>query len=819
MGIELLMLPQRFFPQANRKEVRLRRLQGLIQTVNPRKRQSATFHIRSMTELDETMKEFLIESFENLDQLDRDLLMLELEPENNDIINRIFRTVHTVKGTCGFFELRVLESVSHVGENLLDNLRNGSLKVNPQIITGLLKLGDALRALLNRVEARGSDAGEAYNELIALLEQLNKPSSAKEHGAAPQADETPKRVPSEEEKELEALFAQGRAAYEAAQIVTTPDSSPIPTVAKQLGASEIKASTEVVAKNSQTEEAKKSELADTALRVDVHLLDNLMNLVGELVLARNQILQFTKSYTNPELIQTSQRLNLITSELQEKVMRTRMQPISNVWNKLPRIVRDISLSCGKQVRVEMTGKETELDKTIIEAIKDPLTHIIRNAVDHGIEDPERRKSAGKDPEGTLSLRAFHEGGQVIIEISDDGAGLNLSRIREKAIAKNLIPGDRIGSLSDHDIHQLIFVPGFSTAEKVTNISGRGVGMDVVRSNIERIGGTVEVSSIFGQSATFTIKIPLTLAIIPALVVLCGDSRFAIPQVNLLELVRIDASQVNTQLEEIQGAIFYRLRGRLLPVVYLREELELGSFEHRDSEMALNIVVVRADNHQFGLVVEGICDTEEIVVKPLGGLLKGLSAFAGATIMGDGKVALILDVVGLAKKAGIAKCSSAFADTSQSLESETNADRERLLVIELRDHSRAAVLLDEVDRLEDFSVAQIEQSGGRPVVQYRGGILPLIDLDHFFGGGAIQYEDSVKALVHSKEGVMVGFIIKQVIDVVEQSISPSSLQKRSGLSGTAVVQGKVTDLLDLEAILQASGLVRRTPHNEEVGAWK
>ena len=388
---------------------------------------------------------------------------------------------------------------------------------------------------------------------------------------------------------------------------------------------------------------KSSAVADANIRVGVGLLDKLMDLVGELVLTRNQILQFNTEREDAALNATSQRLNLITSELQEGVMKTRMQPIGMVWNKLPRVVRDMAVSLGKQIRLEMDGADTELDRTIIEAIKDPLVHLVRNSCDHGIEPPEIRVQAGKPAQGRLSLRAYHEGGQVNIEIGDDGAGIDVARVKQKAIEKGLLRSEQVEKLSDREVLNLIFLPGFSTAQIVTNVSGRGVGMDVVKSNIEKIGGVVDVFSRPGEGTTVKLKIPLTLAIIPGLVITSGGERFVIPQVSLLELVRLEGDSSEKRIEHVHGTPVYRRRGSLLPVAYLNEVLGLKSAERAE---AVSMVVLQAEDRQFGLVVDGINDTQEIVVKPLGKQLKGITVYAGATIMGDGRVALILDVLGI-----------------------------------------------------------------------------------------------------------------------------------------------------------------------------
>lgn len=782
-----------------------------------------------MTELDEILREFLVESSENLDRLDQELVALEEDPTSSETINSIFRNVHTIKGTCGFFDFKKLEAVSHVGENLLDSLRDNRIPVSKSIITALLKLSDALRTMLSSIENTGTEGSEEYEDLRNVLRELNRenveePSSSKE--SSPIVFRDTIVVGSENVQEESVIEEPNKAdlleeVFKSAQKEYLTEVQPVTNVEVQQSTPRNQPN-EYVEKQTKgansTEEGKKVDVADSALRVDISLLDKLMNLVGELVLARNQILQFTKNQSNGDFVSTSQRLNLITSELQEGVMRTRMQPIANVWNKFPRIVRDIAHLCGKQVKLEMHGKETELDKTIIEAIKDPLTHIIRNAVDHGIEEPNARINARKSAEGTLTMKAFHEGGQVIIEISDDGAGLNVERIKNKAIDRGIVPPDKISRMSEQEILRLIFLPGFSTAEKVTNLSGRGVGMDVVRSNIERIGGAVDVSSQFQRGTTFTIKIPLTLAIIPALIVTAAGGRYAIPQVNLLELVRIEGMQIKKNLEEIHDAMFYRLRGKLLPLVRLRDELKIDlerSINIKD-ENVLSIVVVRADNHEFGLLVDGIYDTEEIVVKPLGKLMKQVAAFAGATIMGDGRVALILDVTGLARQAEITKNSQEDIVSNQKIEQ----NKEKLLIFRITENHRAAIPLEEVHRLEEFDSLKLERAGGCTVVQYRDGILPLIDLQEILDGKRPEYRGIVRAFVCKYQNQYVGFVVEQILDIVEEVIKVETPYQRTGIIGSAIIQGVVTDLVDLAAVLESSALKsgRDRTHSLEGGVW-
>jgi two-component system chemotaxis sensor kinase CheA len=569
---------------------------------------------------DDIVKEFLVESHENLDQLDQLLVELEENPTSRERLASIFRTIHTLKGTSGFLAFHKLEAIAHVGENLLSKLRDGELALDQARTNALLSMVDSIRQLLRAIEATGKEDESDPSELVALLTALTEP------GPQPSAS-APKRA------------ASLPAAKRASIAPVRRSIAPVPLAPANEVPAEPRALVPAarLEENEEHGEAKRGA-TDSSIRVDVQLLDRLMNLVGELVLARNQVLQVTTNLEDAVFQATSQRLNLVTTELQEGIMKTRMQPIGSIWNKYPRVVRDLSAQCGKQIRLEMEGADTELDRSILEAIKDPLTHVVRNSADHGIERPEARTSRGKPAQGTLRLRAFHEGGKVNIEISDDGGGIDVERVREKAIVRGLITQERAAAMSERELTQLIFLPGFSTAEKVSNVSGRGVGMDVVRTNVERIGGTIDLLSRRGQGTTLRIRIPLTLAIVPALVVAAAGDRYAIPQVNLLELVRLEGEQAKSALDDLHGTKVLRLRGQLLPLVRLRDVLGLP--EHHEDHV--NVVVLQADDRAFGLVVDDISDTEEIVVKPLGKELKGLGVYAGATIMGDGHIALILD---------------------------------------------------------------------------------------------------------------------------------------------------------------------------------
>ncbi len=782
--------------------------------------------------MDDLIKEFLIESHENLDRLERDLVELEKDPHDKETLSSIFRTIHTLKGSAGFLGYGQLEAVSHVGENLLSRMRDGLLVINPDIAGALLSTVDVVRRMLGEIESTGAPEERDYSELIQLLDRL-KDGPAAESAAAP--TEEPATAPAEEpatataeepeppavEEEPFVMEPEPVAAVAApiAEVVAAPAvavaaplavavvvAPPVAVVAAPLA---VAAPPVAVAAAPEHLEQRSSAASDSSIRVDVSLLDKLMNLVGELVLARNQVLQFTSKHADSAFTATAQRLNLITTELQGSAMKTRMQPIGNIWSKLPRVVRDLSASCGKEIRLEMEGKDTELDKTIIEAIKDPLTHIVRNSVDHGIETPGVRLERGKAAEGCLKMRAFHEGGQVNIEIIDDGGGIDLDRVKQKAIQRGIISAEQATRMSDHEGLHLIFMPGFSTAEKITNVSGRGVGMDVVKTNIEKIGGTVDLQSQLGKGTTLKIKIPLTLAIIPALIVTSGEERFAIPQISLLELLRLEAANASQQIESIHGSPVYRLRGKLLPLVYLNRELRLnkaGAVPAEEREV--NIVVVQADGHPFGLVVDDINDTQEIVVKPLGKQLKGVTCFAGATIMGDGRVALILDVLGLAQQSRVV---AEIHDRNSHLDSAAEARKQQdqkqtLLLFSAGQGTRMAIPLSMVARLEEFPRSSIELSGGLPVVRYRGQILPLIKVSQYLPGAVQAVEEDegapMQVVVYSENGKSVGLVVGKIDDIVSEVITEKRHAYGNGILGSIVVQDQVTDLLDVHSVIRA-----------------
>lgn len=713
----------------------------------------------------EDVKAFLEESYENLNELERGIIKLEKNPDNQQLLERIYRCVHTIKGNCGYLALKKLELVAHVGENLLGCLRDGKLSVNLEISSALLQIVDAIRQILNNIETTGHEGEADYEELINTLNQLQVTK-----------------------KEGELFLELGETA--------------------QRG-------------NADTSVASTLSTLESSLRVNVGLLDQMMNLVGELVLARNQILQFATTVEDTAFNGACQKLNSITTKLHEGFMKTRMQPISTLWQKFHRLTRDLAIACGKQVWLEIEETETELDKTIIEAIKDPLTHIIRNCIDHGIELPAVRIERGKPVEGCLLLRAFHESGQVNIEISDDGAGIDLERLKRRAQQLGLITSPEAANMSEWEALNLVFLPGFSTAQRVTNISGRGLGMNVVKTNIEKINGTVDVQSHLGQGTTFKIKIPLTLAIIPTLIVTQGGNYYAIPQVSLLEVLRLQGEQARTGIEILYDVPVHRLRGNLLPLVYLNRELQLedtavGAGTTTTIEDTVNIVVLQADDNRFGLVVEAINDPQEIVVKPLGKHLKGIPTFAGASILGDGKIALIVDVIGLSQRAGVLSQMQNRLSRFKTVKIQEQEDNSQtILLFQGPNDARLAIVLTLETRIEELPRSTIERTGNQYVVQYRGKILSLIDLHTVFPASNQQStpldgtfsankneDDKIQVVVlFFDEEHSIGIVMERIIDVVEQAITITSSASRPGVLLCAVIQGQVTEILDVVSIIR------------------
>jgi len=710
--------------------------------------------------MDDLLADFLTETHEGLTALDSALVRLERTPDDHPTLSEVFRLVHTIKGTCGFLGLSRLEKVAHAAENVLGRYRDGTLPVTPAGITTILSALDRVKQIVAGLEASGAEPAGDDAALIAELD-------AAAEGRGVVAPETAMAPGSEAPAPLAA---------------TEPSNEPVP----EGGA-----------------------VAAQTIRVSVEVLEDLMMLVSELVLTRNQLLQLARANQADAFAVPLQRLSHITSDLQEGVMKTRMQPIGNAWAKLPRLVRDLTHELGKKIDLDMRGAQTELDRQVLELIRDPLTHMVRNSADHGLESPAERRAAGKPETGRILLNAYHEGGHIIIEIGDDGRGLPVERIRAKALANGLATEAELAQMSEREILRFIFAPGFSTAQQVTSVSGRGVGMDVVKTNIEKIGGTVELVSKEGRGATFTIKIPLTLAIVSALIVEAGGERFALPQIGVVELVRVAAGGAGTdaaaadgapRIERIKDAPVLRLRDRLLPLVSLAGLLRLPAA----SEKAGFVAVMQVGGQAFGIILDRVFDTEEIVVKPVAPILRHVTMFSGNTILGDGSVIMILDPNGIARATGVG-ADAAAADQRRGPPSGAalrSDGRTSLLLFRAGDETPKAVPLGLVARLEDIPAERIEMSGATPVVQYRGALMPLIPVSP----GWMRPEGATRqaVLVFTENGRAMGLMVDEILDVLDERLVIQPGSGRPGFIGSAVVAGKVTELIDTAFWLAQGG---------------
>ncbi|MDD7540969.1 MAG: chemotaxis protein CheW [Mobiluncus porci] len=805
-----------------------------------------------MGEMDEIVREFLVESYENLDQLEQDMVSLESDPGSKDLLSSIFRTIHTIKGTSGFLAFNRLEKLAHRGENLLSELRDGVREMDQDTADVLLLMVDRIRNIMNSVEETGQEGDVDIESVIAKIEAIQGKSQSKEvppadnsagEPAPTEAASEPAEVPfltnvPDENGETSLSDAAAEESSEPAEIPfltnvpdengqtsvsdssaeaageapkETPTESPAEAVAPATPAAPTPAA--AVAKSKA--ESKPAEhnnndhtrsAAESSIRVDVDLLDVLMREVSELVLVRNQIVRLTDSMTDMNLVQSSQRLSIVATELQEGIMKTRMQPIEHLWAKMPRVVRDLGKQTNKDVQLVMIGGDTELDRSLLEAIKDPLTHMVRNAVDHGVELPEVRKAAGKNPKGTVTLKAYHAGGQVVVDIIDDGAGIDPAEVANKALEKGIVTQAQLGEMSDKEIFNLLFLPGFSTSKKISNISGRGVGTDVVKTSVEAIGGTVDVESELGQGSTWRMRIPLTLAIQPSLTIESHGELYAIPQVSLLELVALDSSRKETSMEYVNSSPVYRLRGMLLPLIRLSHVLHPEEAERRDEEANGVIAVLQNDDQRFGLVVDKVINNEEIVVKPLSSKLKSIGLYAGATLLGDGRVALILDIGAVARRSlsgastQAAQKAQAAAEAAQARNSEVIG---QALVVGIGDGRRVAIPLAAVTRLEHINVEKVERVGGREVIQYRGQILPIVRLDRLLG--VMDYEEpkDLQIVVYNRGERSVAMVVREILDIVADDKRKHSSVEDHGLLGSAVLKDRVTELLDVEQAVRAA----------------
>lgn len=722
--------------------------------------------------MDDLLREFLTETSENLALLDIELVRLEQTPNDKALLSSIFRVMHTVKGTCGFLGLPRLEKVAHASENVLGKFRDGALEVTPDAVGLILRSLDAIKSILSVLEQTEAEPAGDDADLIQLLNAWADGTAVPAPAATPTPAVEPEAV-AVSEPEPVVDFVPVMAVQAAAEVEAKP------------------AKSQAVATLDDSA-TKDSAVAAQSIRVSVSLLESLMTTVSELVLTRNSLLQIVRRHKDSEFTVPLQRLSQITSELQEGVMKTRMQPIGNAWSKLPRLIRDLSHDLGKKIDLVMLGADTELDRQVLELIKDPLTHMVRNSADHGIEMPKDRAAVGKTESGKVTLNAYHEGGHILIEVSDDGKGLDISKIRAKAVQNGIATDAELDQMSEQQIYQFIFRAGFSTAQKVTAVSGRGVGMDVVRTNIEKIGGTVEFFSKPGKGSTFVIKIPLTLAIVSALIVESTGERFAIPQISVVELVRASANSEHT-IERIHGTPVLRLRNRLLPLVSLEKLLRLDRKESGAADESF-IVVAQVGTYSFGIMVDRVFDTEEIVVKPVAPILRNITLFSGNTILGDGSVIMILDPNGIAAASGemtVADPGAVAADAQNQL-ALTAGEKTALLVFKAGGASPKAVPLSLVARLEEIDLTKVEYTAGQPLVQYRGKLMPLVPIDPGFKLGASGRQP---ILVFSDDDRSMGLIVEEIIDIVEDRINVQLKTEEPGLMGSAIIGGKATDVID------------------------
>ncbi|MCF4099720.1 hybrid sensor histidine kinase/response regulator [Maritalea mediterranea] len=736
--------------------------------------------------MDELISDFIIESGESLEQIDAALVAFEQHPKDQDILRQVFRLVHTIKGTCGFLELTRLEALTHAAENLMGRYRDG-LPPTDEGVNTILTVIDQIKAHLDHMRAH--DGAESDGNDQALIDALNRLA---EEGTA-EEDQFGDQAPFEGATETTAAPQPLDPLEEAFRNAPGPD-DPLPMPAEPDAAASAP-----VAKPAKDPTA--GTPPQGAIRVQLGVLEQLMTMVSELVLTRNQLMAVNREFEDARYHTPLQRLCSVTAELQDGVMKTRMQPISALWQKMPRIVRDLGKELGKQISLEMSGEETELDRQVLEQIKDPLTHMIRNAADHGLEEPGARVAAGKPEMGKIEMNAFHKGGQIVIEIRDDGRGLDAKKLKQKAQERGLANPAELDAMSDSQAHQLIFHPGFSTAEAVTSVSGRGVGMDVVRTNVEMIGGTIELQSSPGEGTLVSLNIPLTLAIVPALIVASHQERFAVPQRAVRELVRIAPKQnrkvavqneEDMQLEWVNGAQVLQLRDQLLPVLRLDEAL--GVQTATDNVDGGFVVVLEIGAFRFGLLVDAVFHTEEIVVKPMVGALKELKHFSGTTILGDGSVIMILDAPGLAAQVTQSELNDhgAQQDMGQDQQGE---DRVELLCFILEGAGRKAVPLSLIHRLELVDLSQIEQVGGRYTLQYTERLMPIVFLrDQQMSD--LQRSRQKPLLVFEDHGFMLGIAVDQVLDICKAPPHYDLDGAGPGYLGSAILDGKATEILDL-----------------------
>ena len=723
--------------------------------------------------MDDLLREFVTETNESLDVVDVELVRFEQDPSNATIINNVFRLVHTIKGTCGFLGLPRLEALAHAAEALMGRFRDG-VPATTDAVTLILASIDRIKQILESLENEQREPDGADDDLISGLTHMAASLDPKKQQAAPPQQTVGTLI----EQVLERPLLPGEDSLDDLERAfrATPVDAPVRRVKPALA-------------DNARDDAERN--GNQSIRVSVDTLEKLMTMVSELVLTRNQLLEIGRRHEESEFKTPLQRLSNVTAELQEGVMKTRMQPIGNAWQKLPRIVRDLSQELGKHIDLEMQGAETELDRQVLDLIKDPLTHMLRNSADHGLETPEERRAAGKPERGRIRLSAWHEGGFIVIQIADDGRGLNTERIKAKAVAQGLATEAELEKLTEQQIHKFIFTPGFSTAVEITNISGRGVGMDVVRSNIDQIGGTIDVRSVPGVGVSFTVKIPLTLAIVSALIVESAGDRFAIPQLAVVELVRAHGGSEH-RIERIKDTAVLRLRDKLLPVARLSRLLGIAPSAPESVEQGF-IVVTQVGTQTFGIVVDAVFHTEEIVVKPMSSKLRHIALFCGNTILGDGSVIMIIDPNGIAQALGTTAAVQLQSVAAADAEADRAAQATSLLLFRAGSAQPKAVPLSLVTRLEEIDARKIELSNGRHMIQYRGQLMPLVRMDASVN---VRSEGAQPLLVFSDGMRSMALVVDEIVDIVEDRLDIEVAGGGEGVLGSAIVKGQATEIVDI-----------------------
>ena len=761
------------------------------------------------------IRDFVVECRDGLDRIDEVLVALEANPGDKSRLDVVFRALHTIKGNCGFLDFPKLGAIAHAGESLLSKLFGGKLAVNSDIADLLLRLVDAIRTALGHVDATGAEGPSGHDALIRELAQWTSMAS----GDPPAQPSAPTDVDRADDRRL----AQSDSTMIEPMMIRDPGGSPQPattclpnpleSILTENSIPDDKAASgpspaaigqkpddSSMASSISSKVISDPELS-TVIRVQIDHLDALMNLVGELVLTRNRILQITSSREDDELTEPVQRLHRLTAALQDGVMRTRMQPVRNAWKKYPRVVRDLAKQCGKQCEIELQGGDTELDKSMLESIADPMVHLVRNAIDHGIEKPYLRKIKGKPETGRLLVRAFQESGQVHIEVSDDGAGMDMERIRKKAIEVGLLTPEKALMVSEADLRNSVFLPGFTTADRVTSLSGRGVGMDVVKTSVEQIGGTIELQTQKDVGTTIRLTVPLTLAIVPAVMVACGSQRFAIPQINVVEMLRLQGDDRCQARENFHNTPVLRLRGELLPMADLCRKLGIDSRSDPATRERLEILVLKTGTRRFALLVDEIGDAQEIVVKPLGDLLASQTEYSGAALMGDGTIALILDVLGIARSSGLLTDGQSMLADSVTIREDVSRLDEQVLICRVDGDRQIALPLADVICLEQFPFAIVEHSAIGDVLQYRGEILPLHQLSRPAEPSPTHAEpEFISVVIYRTDQSWLGLLVDRIVDIAPRPIAlrPAEITRdpptRDRVVATAVVLGQVTDFL-------------------------